>query len=125
MDKYNKLRELNDDDMGDFTLDGTKCIGKVVKIYDTKNIKMILLVGESAFKFNCYLYGVQENLDDSYISQIKKSLVDNEDLSQNYKLIEVECKKFNKHGLLGVYIKELNAELPQNDIEEGVSWNIY
>ena len=25
-----------------FTLDGTKCIGKVVKIYDTKNIKMIL-----------------------------------------------------------------------------------
>ena len=41
MDKYNKLRELNDDDMGDFTLDGTKCIGKVVKIYDTKNIKMI------------------------------------------------------------------------------------
>ena len=40
MDKYNKLRELNDNDIGDFTLDGKKCIGKVVKIYNTKNIKM-------------------------------------------------------------------------------------
>lgn len=125
MDKYNKLRELNDNDIGDFTLDGKKCIGKVVKIYNTKNIKMILLIGNTVFKFNCYLYGVQKNLDDIYLSKIKEILLDSEDVENNYRLLEVECKKFNKEGLLGVFIKKLNNELPQCNEEEGVNWNIY
>ena len=87
MDKYNKLRELNDNDIGDFTLDGKKCIGKVVKIYDSKNIKMILLIGNTVFKFNCYLYGVQKNINDSYLSQIKEILLDSEDVENNYRLL--------------------------------------
>ena len=125
MDKYNKLRELNDNDIDDFLLDGKVCIGKVVKIYDNKNLKMILLIGNIVLKFNCYLYGVADNIDDKYTSIIKNALLDNDDIEKNYKLVEVECKKFNSEGLLGIHIKNLNNSLPQKNTEEGVNWNTY
>lgn len=125
MDKYNKLRELNDNDIDDFLLDGKSCIGKVVKIYNTKNIKMILLIGNIVLKFNCYLYGVANNLEEKYLKIIKDNLLDNEDVEKNYKLVKVECKKFNKAGLLGVYIDDLNDKLPKSDNDEGVEWNTY
>ena len=125
MDKYNKLRELNDNDIDDFLLDGKSCIGKVVKIYNTKNLKMILLIGNIVLKFNCYLYGVDNNLDETHLKMINECLLDNEDVEKNYKLVKVECKKFNKQGLLGVTVEDLNDKLPQINEDEGVNWNIY
>lgn len=126
MDKYNKLRELNDDDIDDFLLEGKNCIGKVVKIYDNiKYLKIILLIGNIVLKFNCYLSGVSNNLDLKHLAIIKKVLLDCDEVANNYKLVEFECNKFNDKGLLGVTIKGLNEKLPKCDEEEGVNWNIY
>lgn len=126
MDKYNKLRELNDNDIDDFLLEGKTCIGKVVKIYDNiKYLKVILLIGNIVLKFNCYLSGVSDQLDNKYLSTIKKILLDSDDIENNYKLVEFECKKFNREGLLGVSVNGLNDKLPKYEGDEGVNWNIY
>ena len=126
MDKYNKLRELNDDDIDDFLLEGKSCIGKVVKIYDNiKYLKIILLIGNIVLKFNCYLSGVSNNLDLKHLGIIKKVLLDCDEVENNYKLVEFQCNKFNNKGLLGVTIKGLNEKLPKCNEEEGVNWNIY
>ena len=126
MDKYNKLRELNDNDIDDFLLEGKTCIGKVVKIYDNiKYLKVILLIGNIVLKFNCYLSGVSDQLDNKYLSTIKKNLLDSDDIENNYKLVEFECKKFNSEGLLGVSVNGLNDKLPKYEGDEGVNWNIY
>ena len=126
MDKYNKLRELNDNDIDDFLLEGKTCIGKVVKIYDNiKYLKVILLIGNIVLKFNCYLSGVSDQLDNKYLSTIKKILLDSDNIENNYKLVEFECKKFNREGLLGVNVNGLNDKLPKYEGDEGVNWNIY
>ena len=54
MDIYNKLRELNDNDLEDFNLNNKSCIGKVTKVFNGKNLKIILLLDGIILKFNCY-----------------------------------------------------------------------
>ena len=109
MDIYNKLRELNDNDIEDFNLNNKSCIGKVTKVFNGKNLKIILLLDGIILKFNCYLCGVKDDNEGKYKSELKELVMDSG--SENYKLLNVVCGKFNSKGLLGVKIKEVNDKM--------------
>ena len=52
------LRRLTDKDIGEFSLNGVECPGKVVDIYDGDTCKVILLNDGKYMKFNCRLLGI-------------------------------------------------------------------
>lgn len=124
MDKHNKLRELKDDDINDFLLDGRVCIGKVVRIYNSKYLKVILLIDNIVLKFNCFLWNVKQDDSDDNMSVIYDKLLDSDDIEQNYKLLKIECKKFDNQGILGINIIQLNHLLPQEESNNLIEWNV-
>ena len=58
MSKLDKLRSLTDNDIGEFSLDGRKTVGKVVDIYDADTCKIIFGLDNVIVKFNCRLSGI-------------------------------------------------------------------
>ena len=60
-------------------------------------------------KFNCYLCGVKDDNEGKYISELKELVMDSG--SENYKLLNVVCGKFNSKGLLGVKIKGVTNKM--------------
>ena len=58
MSKLDKLRGLTDNDIGEFSLEGRKTVGKVVDIYDADTCKIIFGLDNVIVKFNCRLSGI-------------------------------------------------------------------
>ena len=52
------LKRLTDKDVGEFSLKGVECPGKIVDIYDGDTCKIILLNDGKYMKFNCRLFGI-------------------------------------------------------------------
>lgn len=90
-----------------FSLNGTKCWGRVVDVYDGDTIKIVLPWGEDFFKFSARLYGIDTGELKSHDEQIKKlGLKAKERLIQLTKadsslgVVWVECLEWDKYGRL-------------------------
>jgi hypothetical protein len=123
MEKYEMLRKLNINDIGDFSLKNKTTIGKVVKIYTPNTYKIILALDKVIFKFNCKLYNTKsiDTFTDNtninkvlyFISDITKNIDDtNTDitklLSDNTKLLKIRCCDFDTDGNLLVNLYDIN-----------------
>jgi endonuclease YncB( thermonuclease family) len=53
-----ELKRLTDKDIGEFSLEGVECPGKIVDIYDGDTCKVILMHDGKYMKFNCRLFGI-------------------------------------------------------------------
>jgi hypothetical protein len=123
MDKIDKLRDICNNDINDFRLNGKNVIGKVVDIYLVNTLKIVLLLDNIVLKFNCELYNVDVD-EEASIDDLKNLCTDilpeisiynlskSERLkimNTNKKIITVKCLNFNSKGLLQVVLYELNT----------------
>ena len=58
LDTINKLKEIKNSDINQYSLDGMTMHGKVVDIYDGDTCKIVLLNDNKLQKFNCRLSGL-------------------------------------------------------------------
>ena len=100
-----------------FSLNGTKCWGRVVDIYDGDTIKVVLPFDQRSFyKFNARLYGIDTPELKSDDEKIKKlGLKAKERLAQligwekegtTVAVVWVECLEWDKYGRLLINIRE-------------------
>ncbi len=115
MDKIDKLKDICNRDISDFRLYGKTYFGKVVYIYSSNLIKLVLLLDNIVLKFNSILLNVDN--DNKLTNKLKNLCTDiNSDiditnlskeektkiLDKNKKIITVECYNFDKNGMLEV-----------------------
>ena len=55
MSKYDKLRNLTDDDIDLFNLSAQKTIGKILDVYDGERCRIVMGLDAIIVKFNCKL----------------------------------------------------------------------
>lgn len=125
------LRKLKMDDIGDFSLQNRKTIGKVVKIYTPNTFKIIIALDKVIFKFNCKLNNTK--LTDKYdIDRILQlisppsdinSSVYSKDISNNNNLLDVYCYNFDTDGYLLVELFDIQKKtksINKTLIDEGI-----
>ena len=124
MDKYDKLKKIKNNDIGEFNLKDTKTIGKLVNINDDAYV-FIFVLSKVIVKFNCKLYGItlspNKNINkfknkmlqlctDQSI-EIDKCYSDDEIsniLDKNELLIRIICDNFDLSGKLLVKLFDIN-----------------
>ena len=134
MEKYEILRNLKINDIGDFSLNNKSAVGKVVQIYSSNTFKIIFALNKVIFKFNCRLFNTKLKDNDNIksilpmICDITDLDIDKKDISQllvdNTKLLKIYCHNFDKEGYLLVDFfnlddnKSINEQLIDNDLIE-------
>lgn len=134
MEKYEMLRNLKINDIGDFSLNNKSAVGKVVQIYSSNTFKIIFALNKVIFKFNCRLFNTKLKDNDNIksilpmICDITDLDIDKKDISQllvdNTKLLKIYCHNFDKEGYLLVDFfnlddnKSINEQLIDNDLIE-------
>ena len=64
-----KIKNINNDDINIFSLEGEEKIGKVVDIYDADTCKIVFILDNKFVKFNCRL----NDIDAPELRQSKKN----------------------------------------------------
>ena len=132
MEKYEMLRNLKINDIGDFSLNNKSAVGKVVQIYSSNTFKIIFALNKVIFKFNCKLFNTKLKDNDNIkailpiICDITDLDFDKKDISNllldNTKLLKIYCHNFDKEGYLLVDFfnlddnKSINEQLIDNDL---------
>ncbi len=146
MSKLDRLRSLTDNDIGEFSLEGRKTVGKVVDIYDADTCKIIFGLDNVIVKFNCRLSGIDtpelkpsrskpdRELEKKAAQKARNRLIQlctdcdcsldkkfsrkskKEFLSNNEKLVNIHCGEFDKYGRLLVEIFDINSDKSFNDM---------
>tara|TARA_B100001094_G_C18076913_1_gene743106 strand:- start:584 stop:1027 length:444 start_codon:yes stop_codon:yes gene_type:complete len=132
MEKYEMLRNLKINDIGDFSLNNKSAVGKVVQIYSSNTFKIIFALNKVIFKFNCKLFNTKLKDNDNIkpilpiICDITDLAFDKKDISNllldNTKLLKIYCHNFDKEGYLLVDFfnlddnKSINEQLIDNDL---------
>tara|TARA_B100001287_G_C22459473_1_gene424352 strand:+ start:271 stop:696 length:426 start_codon:yes stop_codon:yes gene_type:complete len=98
-----------------FTFEGRKCKGKVVSVYDGDTVKIVFPLTENEpdrlFKWNCRLINVDtpelrtKNLKEKEFGKKVRDYLREKILN---KLVEIDCKDFDKYGrlLVEIYLEE-------------------
>ena len=123
MDKIDKLKDICNNDINDFRLMGKAYFGKVVYIYSSNLVKLVLLLDKIVLKFNCILLNVDN--DNNFINKLKNLCTDITDdiditnlskeektkiIDKNKKIIKVECYNFDKKGMLQVKLYNIASK---------------
>ena len=122
MDKYELLRNVNFDDIGEFCLNGRNTTGKIVKIFDSNTFSVIFALNKVIFKFNCKLKNTAINSCNpqkvlEYISEDYNEQQDfNNILRNNKKLLNVKCYEFDHDGFLLIDLIDLETKSNIKDI---------
>ena len=119
------LRTLNIKDVPEYSLSGNTYIGKIVDIYDGDTCKIILLQNEKFIRYTCRLLGIDTpeiKTKSDMAFQARNRLIqlatnsnielDNKMshsqitklLTNNTKLVKVQCYEFDKYGRLLIKI---------------------
>lgn len=144
-----KLINIKNEDINEFSLAGQKLQGKIVDIYDGDTCKIVLIYDNKLLKFNCRLLGLDTpemkpsknkvdreeeiinahkcrnkliELTTSCKCEINSILKKNECstlLLENKKIITVECHEFDKYGRLLVELYVNNENCNNILIKEG------
>ena len=122
MDKYELLRNVNFDDIGDFCLNGRNTTGKIVKIFNSNTFSVIFALNKVIFKFNCKLKNTEINkcnphkiltyITDDLSNQDNFNLV----LKNNKKLLQVRCYEFSQDGYLLIDLIDSETKANIRDI---------
>ena len=122
MDKYELLRNVNFDDIGNFCLNGRNTTGKIVKIYNSNTYSVIFALNKVIFKFNCKLKNTDINkcspqkilkyITDDYNEQDNYNNI----LKNNKKLLQVKCHEFDQEGYLLIDLIDSETKLNIKDI---------
>ena len=122
MDKYELLRNVNFDDIGEFCLNGRNTTGKIVKIFDSNTFSVIFALNKVILKFNCKLKNTVINSCNpqkvlEYISEDYNEQQDfNNILRNNKKLLNVKCYEFDHDGFLLIDLIDLETKSNIKDI---------
>lgn len=146
MSKFDKLRSLTDNDIGEFSLTGRKTVGKVVDIYDANTCKIIFGLDNVIVKFNCRLSGIDtpelkpsrlnpdRELEKKAAQRARNRLIQlctdcdctldkkfsrkskKEFLKKNEKLVNIHCGDFDKYGRLLIEIFDINNDKSFNSM---------
>ena len=121
MDKYELLRNVNFDDIGEFCLNGRNTTGKIVKIFNSNTFSVIFALNKVIFKFNCKLKNTTINSCNpqkvlEYISEEYKQQDFNNILKNNKKLLNVKCYEFDHDGFLLIDLIDLETKSNIKDI---------
>ena len=122
MDKYELLRNVNFDDIGEFCLNGRNTTGKIVKIFNSNTFSVIFALNKVIFKFNCKLKNTTINSCNpqkvlEYISEDYNEQQDfNNILKNNKKLLNVKCYEFDHDGFLLIDLIDLETKSNIKDI---------
>lgn len=146
MSKFDKLRSLTDNDIGEFSLAGRKTVGKVVDIYDADTCKIIFGLDNVIVKFNCRLSGIDtpelkpsrlnpdRELEKKAAQRARNRLIQlctdcdctldkkfsrkskKEFLKKNEKLVNIHCGDFDKYGRLLIEIFDINNDKSFNSM---------
>ena len=122
MDKYELLRNVNFDDIGEFCLNGRNTTGKIVKIFNSNTFSVIFALNKVIFKFNCKLKNTAINSCNpqkvlEYISEDYNKQQDfNNILRNNKKLLNVKCYEFDHDGFLLIDLIDLETKSNIKDI---------
>ena len=132
MDKYELLRNVNFDDIGDFSLNGKNTTGKIVKIYDSNTFSVIFALNKVIFKFNCKLKNTAINkcnpfkvinyITDDYDNQDNFNLI----LKNNKKLLQIKCHEFHSDGylLIDLIDSETKTNIKDVLVEQDILKNV-
>jgi len=142
MDKMDKLRDINDEDIKIFSLKGIRTKGKIIKNYDGDTADCVLIYRNDLYRFKVRFYGYDspeikpslniENRDD-IIKKAKDAkfrlwqLTTKTDEYNNHKnIINIECGDFDKYGRLLItafedddFSKSINMRM----IDEGYGYS--
>ena len=140
MSKFDKLRSLTDNDIGEFSLAGRKTVGKVVDIYNADTCKIVFGLDNVIVKFNCRLSGIDtpelkpsrhnpdRELEKKAAQRARNRLIQlctdcdctldkkfsrkskKEFLKKNEKLVNIHCGDFDKYGRLLIEIFDINND---------------
>lgn len=109
--KLEEILSKHDNNTPFFSLNGTKCWGRVVDVYDGDTIKIVLPWGEDFFKFSARLHGIDTGELKSHDEQIKKvglkgktRLVELTKFNSSVGVVWVECLEWDKYGRLLINI---------------------
>lgn len=94
-----------------FSFEGRKCLGKVVDVYDGDTVKIVFPLTdnepERLYKWNCRLINVdtpeirtKNQKEKVFAKHVRDNLRD----KILHKLVDIECKNFDKYGRLLVEI---------------------
>lgn len=144
MSKLEKLRSLTDNDIGEFSLEGRKTVGKVVDIYDADTCKIIFGLDNVIVKFNCRLSGIDtpemkppmskpnRDIEKRAAKKARNRLIQlctdcecsldqkftrkgkREFLTKNEKLVNIHCGEFDKYGRLLIELFDINSDKSYN-----------
>tara|TARA_Y200000002_G_scaffold381218_1_gene394644 strand:+ start:62 stop:496 length:435 start_codon:yes stop_codon:yes gene_type:complete len=122
MDKYELLRNVNFNDIGNFCLNGRNTTGKIVKIYNSNTFSVIFALNKVIFKFNCKLRNTDINncnpqkilnyITDDYNKQDNFNNI----LKNNKKLLQVKCYEFDQEGYLLIDLIDSASKLNIKDV---------
>ena len=122
MDKYELLRNVNFNDIGNFCLNGRNTTGKIVKMYNSNTFSVIFALNKVIFKFNCKLRNTDINncnpqkilnyITDDYNKQDNFNNI----LKNNKKLLQVKCYEFDQEGYLLIDLIDSASKLNIKDV---------
>lgn len=135
-DDLNRLKNIRNNEVEEFSLKDKEFIGKVVDVYDGDTCKIVFYFDNKLVKFTCRLYGINapeikpsktiENRDDEILKakQARNKLVSlcckcekvddsnyKEVINNNVNLLNIKCRDWDKYGRLLVDIRERNEEI--------------
>jgi len=141
-----KLREIKNNDVEEFSLNGKEFIGKVVDVYDGDTCKVVFYLKDKFVKFNCRLYGINApelkplKTIENRITEIENGkkaknklisyccgcdLVDDKNCKEiicnNNTLVKIKCYEWDKYGRLLVDMFKYDEN--NFDNTEAISFN--
>jgi endonuclease YncB( thermonuclease family) len=133
--KLEEIFKAYDKECNAFSLNGKKCWGRVVDVYDGDTIKIILPIFGEFFKFSARLYGIDTaeiKSDNEEIKKLAKKskerliqlISDNSDINENVCVVWVECLEWDKYGrlLINIYKRPGGESYAKTLIKEKVAY---
>jgi len=148
IEKIEKLKQLKNNDVEEFSLRGKEFIGKVVDVYDGDTCKIVFYLKDDLIKFTCRLYGINapelkplktkenrlEEIENGKKAKYKlisyccgcESVDDkncDELIDRNNTLVKIKCHDWDKYGRLLVELfkyDENNICFNEKLIEDGL-----
>jgi len=140
-EKLEKLKQVKNNDVTEFSLNNKEFVGKIVDVYDGDTCKVVFYLKDELVKFNCRLYGINapelkplktkenrvEEIENGKKAKYKLvsycceyvDKIDDKNCDQviecNNTLVKIKCYDWDKYGRLLV-------ELFKYD-EEGICFN--
>ena len=116
------------DSVKELSLENQEVIGKVVSVYDGDTIKVVFLLADKLYKWNCRLDGVdtpelrtRNDLEKELGYRVRDKL--REKILN--KIVKIKCGEFDKYGRILVKVYKKNIDINQWMIDQGHGYPYY